>query len=102
MLNPSSKSERSIQSSAEYYRLLELYDQAYDRIQSGGTGMGYSGVHYEVMDEVRRYGRFANGREDAMHVLKQLLKEYEQEHGLSDAKKQSDEDYVNKLDLDDL
>ena len=64
--------------------------------------MEYSGVHYEVMDEVRRYGRFANGREDAMHVLKQLPKEYEQEHGLSDAKKQSDEDYVNKLDLDDL
>lgn len=102
MSNLSSKNERSIQSSAEYYRLLELYSQAYDRVQSGGTGMGYSGVHYEVMDEVRRYGRFANGREDALRVLKQLLTEYEREHGLSDSKKASDEDYANKLDLDDL
>jgi hypothetical protein len=54
----------------EYYRLLELYHDAYDRVQSGGTGAGYSGIHYEVMNELRRYGRAANSRDEALQILK--------------------------------
>jgi hypothetical protein len=82
---------------AEYYRLDELYHDAYDRVQSGGTGAGYSGVHYEVMNELRRYELAANSREEALRLLKQLLTEYEKtELGSSTAK--SDEEYLNKFD----
>ena len=45
MSQNSSDSKSGIQSSAEYYELLELYSDAADRINSGGEGMGYSGIH---------------------------------------------------------
>jgi hypothetical protein len=76
--------------------LLELYSDAADRINSGGTGAGYSGIHYLVMHRLRQYGRFANGREDSIRVLKQLLKEYEREHNLNIG--QSDEEFLSKFD----
>jgi hypothetical protein len=81
----------------EYYRLDELYHHAYDRVQSGGTGLGYSGIHYEVMNELRRYGLAANSREEALRLLKQLLTEYEQTE-LGSSTTQSDEDYLSKFD----
>jgi hypothetical protein len=81
----------------EYYRLDELYNDAHDRIQSGGTGAGYSGIHYEIMNELRRYGLAANSREEALRLLKRLLTEYEKtEFGSSTS--QSDEDYLSKFD----
>ncbi len=96
MSQNSSNSKSGIQSLAEYYELLELYSNAADRINSGGTGMGYSGIHYLVMHKLKQYGRFANGREDSIRVLKQLLKEYEHEHSLT--KNQSDEEFLSKFD----
>ena len=96
-MSSSSPKKNSITSLDEYYRLDELYRDAYDRIQSGGTGAGYSGIHYEVMNELRKYGLAANSREEAIRLLKQLLAEYEKtELGSSTA--QSDEDYLNKFD----
>lgn len=96
MSQNSSDSKNGIQSSAKYYDLLELYSDASDRINSGGTGMGYSGIHYLVMHKLKQYGRFANGREDSIRVLKQLLKEYERAHNINTD--QSDEDYLSKFD----
>jgi hypothetical protein len=81
----------------EYYRLLELYHDAYDRVQSGGTGAGYSGIHYEVMNELRRYGRAANSRDEALLILKQLLTEYEKTE-LGSSTSEADEDYLKKFD----
>ena len=96
-MTSSSPKKSSITSLDEYYRLDELYHDAYDRVQSGGTGAGYSGIHYEVMNELRRYGLAANSREEALYLLKQLLAEYEKtELGSSNA--QSDEDYLSKFD----
>ena len=69
-MTKSSPKKSSITSLDEYYRLLELYHDAYDRVQSGGTGAGYSGIHYEVMNELRRYGRAANSRDEALRILK--------------------------------
>ena len=77
---------------------MELYHDAYDRVQSGGTGAGYSGIHYEIMNELRRYGLLANGREEALRALKGLLEEYERNFLGSKPDKQSDEDYLNKFD----
>ena len=96
MSQNSSDSKSGIQSLAEYDELLELYTDAADRINSGGTGMGYSGIHYLVMHKLRQYSRFANGREDSIRVLKQMLKEYEQENNIN--KDQSDEEYLSKFD----
>jgi hypothetical protein len=73
-----------------------MYEKAYDRIQSGGTGMRWSGIHYEIMNAVRKYGKNPNGREDAMRALKELLTEFEETHFGS--KKQSDEEYISKFD----
>jgi len=98
MSKNSSQKKNSITSSGEYYRLLELYHDAYDRVQSGGTGAGYSGIHYEVMNELRRYSLVANGREDALHALKGLLEEYERNVLGSKTNQQSDEDYLSKFD----
>jgi len=81
----------------EYYRLDELYHDAYDRVQSGGTGAGYSGIHYEVMNELRKYGLAANSREEAIRLLKQLLTEYEKTE-LGSSPTSSDEDYLSKFD----
>jgi hypothetical protein len=81
---------------AEYDRLSELYREAYDRLQSGGTGAGWSGIHYELMDAVRRYGKAPNSRDDALRMLKELLREYEKTY--LDAKDQSDEEYLSKFD----
>jgi hypothetical protein len=80
--------------------LLELYSDAADRINSGGTGMGYSGIHYLVMHKLKQHGRFANGREDSIRVLKQLLREYEIEHSIN--KDQSDEEYLSQFDDEDV
>jgi hypothetical protein len=81
---------------AEYDRLSDLYREAYDRIQSGGTGAGWSGIHYALMHELRRYGKAPNSREEALRMLKQLLTEYETYHLGSTS--QSDEDYLSKFD----
>jgi hypothetical protein len=45
----------------EYYRLLGLYHDAYDRI------------HFAVMNELSEFGIPANSRDHAVHRLKQLL-----------------------------
>lgn len=76
-MSSSSPKKNSITSLDEYYRLDELYRDAYDRLNSGGTGLGYSGIHYEVMNEPRRYGLGANSREEVLRLLKQLLTQYE-------------------------
>jgi hypothetical protein len=44
----SSQKKNSITSLDEYDRLSQLYNDAWDRIQSGGTGAGWSGIHYDV------------------------------------------------------
>ena len=98
MSSNSSPKKNSITSSDEYYRLLELYHDTYDRVQAGGTGAGYSGIHYEIMNELRRYGMTANSREDALRMLKALLDEYERNFLGSKHDKQSDEDYLSKFD----
>ena len=100
MSQNSSDSKSGIQSLAEYNELLELYYDAVDRINSGGTGMGYSGIHYQVMNKLRQYGRFVNGREEAVQALKKLLSEYENTHG---GNEQTDEEYLDQFEnLDDL
>ncbi len=96
MSQNSSKKKNSITSLDEYYQLSQLYSDAWDRVQSGGTGAGYSGIHYEVFNAIRRYGRVANGREEALAELKKLLREYEKKH--LGAKDQSDEEYLSKFD----
>jgi len=96
MSTKSSPQKSGIPSLDEYYLALELYTEALDRINSGGTGMGYSGIHYIVMERVRRFGGFANGREDAVRVLGKMLREFEQEHNLTTS--QTDEDYLSKFD----
>jgi hypothetical protein len=50
MSKNSSQKKNSITSSDEYDRLSDLYREAYDRVQSGGTGAGWSGIHYELMN----------------------------------------------------
>jgi len=45
---------------------------------------------------LRKYGRVANGRDEALAELKKLLREYETEH--LGAKNQSDEEYLSKFD----
>ena len=52
------------------------------------------------MHKLKQYGRFANGREDSIRVLKQLLKEYEEEHNMN--KNQSDDEYLSKFDEKDI
>ncbi|MDL1909597.1 hypothetical protein FBQ81_02710 [Chloroflexi bacterium CFX6] len=99
MSQNSSNSKSGIQSLDEYNEILELYHDAHDRIQSGGTGMGYSGIHYMVMNKLRRYGIFVNGREEAVQALKKLLKEYENAHG---GQTQTDEEYLETFDDDEL
>ena len=96
-MTSSSLKKSSITSLDEYYRLDELYHDAHDRLQSGGTGAGYSGIHYEVMNELRKYGLAPNSREEAMRFLKQLLTEYEKTE-LGSNTSQSDEDYLSKFD----
>ena len=80
MSQNSSKKKNSITSLDEYDQLAQLYTDAWDRVQSGGTGAGYSGIHYEVFEVLRKYGRVANGRDEALAELKKLLREYEMEH----------------------
>ena len=92
----SSEKKNSITSLDEYDRLSDLYREAYDRVQSGGTGAGWSGIHYSLMNELRRYGKAPNGREEALRILKQLLTEYEVNHLGSSS--QSDEEYLSKFD----
>jgi hypothetical protein len=77
--------------------LDELYHDAYDRVQSGGTGSGNSGIPYEVMNELRKYGLAPNSREEALRLRKQLLTEYEKTE-LGSSTTQSDEDYLSKFD----
>ncbi|HJR80857.1 MAG TPA: hypothetical protein VJ821_12340 [Anaerolineales bacterium] len=96
-MSSSSPKKNSITSLDEYYRLDALYHDAYDRVQSGGTGAGYSGIHDEVMNELRKYGLAANSREETLRLLKQLLTEYEKTE-LGSSTTQSDEDYLSKFD----
>ena len=97
MSRNSSPKKSSITSSAEYDRLSELYREAYDRIQSGGTGAGWSGIHYELMNALRQYGLAPNSRDEAVRMLKQLLEEHEKNY-FGANQKQSDEDYLKKFD----
>jgi hypothetical protein len=91
-----SQKKNSITSLDEYDQLSQLYSDAWDRVQSGGTGAGWSGIHYEVFDMLRKYGRVANSRDEALVELKKLLREYERAHlGVQD---QSDEEYLSKFD----
>ena len=96
-MSSSSPKKSSITSLDEYYRLDELYRDAHDRLQSGGTGAGYSGIHYEVMNALRKYGLAVNSREEALRSLKHLLTDYEKTEFGSDTK-ESDEDYLSKFD----
>ena len=98
MSTNSSPNRKSITSLDEYNQLDDLYREAYDRIQSGGTGAGHSGIHYAVMNELRRYGLAANSRDEAIRLLRQLLiTEYETTH-LGAKTEQSDEEYLSKFD----
>jgi len=96
MSRNSSPKKNSITSSDEYDRLSDLYREAYDRLHSGGTGAGWSGIHYELMNVLRQYDKAPNGREEALRTLKQLLNEYEKTY--LGAKDESDEDYLSKFD----
>jgi hypothetical protein len=96
MSTNSSPKKSSITSSDEYDRLADLYREAYDRLQSGGTGAGWSGIHYELMNTLRQYNQAPNGREAALRMLKQLLEEYEKTY--LGSKDQSDEEYLSKFD----
>ncbi len=96
MSQSSSQKKNSITSLDEYDRLTQLYSDAWDRVQSGGTGSGYSGIHYEVFNILRQYGKTANGRDEALSELKKLLREYEQEH--LGKKDESDDEYLSKFD----
>lgn len=96
-MSSSSPKKSSITSLDEHYRLDGLCRDAHDRLQSGGTGAGYSGIHYEVMNELRKYGLAVNSREEALRSLKQLLTDYEKTEFGSDMK-ESDEDYLSKFD----
>jgi hypothetical protein len=95
-LSNSSQKKNSITSSDEYDQLSELYHDAYDRVQSGGTGAGYSGIHYQLINILRQYGLAPNSREQAISMLKQLLRQYEKDQ--LGAQDQSDEDYLSKFD----
>jgi hypothetical protein len=48
MSQNSSKKKNSITSLDEYDQLSQLYSDAWDRVQSGGTGAGYSGIHDDI------------------------------------------------------
>jgi hypothetical protein len=96
-LSSSSPKKSSITSLDEYYRLDALYHDAYDGVQSEGTGAGYTGIHYEVLNELRRYGLAANSRDEALRLLKKLLTDYEKTE-LGSSTTQSDEDYLSKFD----
>jgi hypothetical protein len=96
MSRSSSPKKNSITSSAEYDQLSDLYREAYDRVQSGGTGAGWSGIHYELMNIIRQYGKVPNGRDEAIRMLRQLLDEYEKTY--LEVKDESDEDYLGKFD----
>jgi hypothetical protein len=91
MSQNSSKRKNSITSLDEYDQLSQLYSDAWDRVQSGGTGAGYSGIHYEVFEVLRKYGR-----DEALSELKKLLQEYEKEY--LGTKDESDEEYLSKFD----
>ena len=92
----SSQNANSITSLAEYDRLSDLYREAYDRLHSGGTGAGWSGIHYALMNELRRYSKAPNSRKEALRILKQLLTDYE--INVLGSQSQSDEDYLKKFD----
>lgn len=96
-LSSSSPKKNSITSLDEYNRLLELYHDARDRVQSGGTGAGYSGIHYEVMNELRKYGKAPNSRDESLRLLRQLLAEFEKRE-LGSGTSESDEEYLSKFD----
>lgn len=97
-MNNSSSKKNAIPSADEYYRLLDLYHDAFDRLQSGGTGSGYGDIHFEVMHELSRYGIASSSRDNAVHLLKQLLTEYERTELGSSNTTQSAEDYLSKFD----
>jgi hypothetical protein len=78
----------------DYYLALDLYSEARDRINSGGTGMGYSGIHYIVMQRIKQFGSIVEGREAAVAELGRLLREFEKTHFGSD--NTSDEDFLSK------
>ena len=96
MSKSSSPKKNSITSSDEYDRLSDLYRESYDRIQSGGTGAGWSGIHYELMNVLRQYDLAPTSREQAISMLKQLLRTYEKEY--LGSKDPTDEEYLSKFD----
>ncbi len=95
-MSHSPRKKNAIPSLEEYDRLLDLYHDAYDRLQAGEAGSGYGGIHFEVMHELAQYGIPASSRSDAVYRLKQLLDEYESNE-LGSHKSQSDEEYLSQF-----
>lgn len=94
MSQNSSQKKPSITSSDEYVIIEQLYRAAYDRLQSGGIGAGWSGIHYELMEVLRKYGRVANSREQALAEVKKLLNEYAQTY--LEEKPETDEEFLDR------
>jgi hypothetical protein len=78
----------------EYYQALTLYEEAKDRINAGGTGMGYSGIHYLLMQKIKQFGSRVEGREAAVQELGRLLREFEKNN--LGSKDESDDDFVER------
>lgn len=91
-----SNSKSGIQSLDDYHEALELYHEAKDRINSGGTGLGYSGIHYIVMQRIKKFGSTVEGREAAVHELGRLLREFENRH--LGSKDETNEEFLSRHD----
>jgi hypothetical protein len=94
MSKNSSPQKNGIPSLDEYYEALQLYGEAKDRINSGGTGMGYSGIHYLVMQKIKQYGSRVEGREAGVQELGRLLREFEKNN--LGSKDESDDDLLER------
>jgi hypothetical protein len=56
--------------------------------------MGYSGIHYLVMQKIKQFGGKAEGREAGVQELGRLLREFEKNNfGSQD---ESDEDFLDR------
>lgn len=86
--------KNGIPSLDEYYLALQLYEEAKDRINSGGTGMGYSGIHYLVMQKIKQFGSRVDGREAAVQELGRPLREFEKQNLSS--RDESDDDFLER------
>lgn len=62
-----------IESWEEYGQLDEIVQEAEEALVSGNS----AGIHYSLTWVLRKYGVWANGREDSVKQAKQLLREFE-------------------------